>query len=352
MSKTLLVMAGGTGGHVFPGLAVADLLRRRNWKVIWMGTPDGMEAKLVPTRGYEVAWVRFAALRGKGLWRKLSLPLHLVSACCQAARQLRRIAPNVVLGMGGYVSFPGGLMAALFGYPLVIHEQNAVAGLANRVLARFASRIACGFPNALVRGEWLGNPVRPEIANCLPPATRLGDRTPPLRLLVLGGSQGASVLNDQVPRGLTAVDPDQRPQVIHQAGEKHLSALKANYAAAGVVAECVAFIDDMAAAYEWADLVICRAGALTVAELAAAGVASALVPLPHAVDDHQTANARFLTLAGGAMLLPQEQLTPEAIARLCRLPLHTLQEMATKARELARPLAAEAVATICEEVAQ
>lgn len=352
MSKTLLVMAGGTGGHVFPGLAVADLLRSRDWRVVWMGAPDGMEARLVPARGYEMAWVRFAALRGKGLLRKLLLPWYLFSACRQARREIRRVSPDVVLGMGGYVSFPGGLMAALLGCPLLIHEQNSIAGLANRVLARVANRVACGFPDVLPKGIWVGNPLRPEMTRLPPPATRLADRPGPVHLLVLGGSQGATALNDVVPRGLALIGAEERPLVVHQAGEKHLAELRNNYAAAGVQAHCAAFIDDMAGAYEWADLVICRAGALTVAELAATGVASVLVPFPYAVDDHQTANARFLSLAGGAVLLPQAELTPEAIARLCNTPVAQLREMAEKARELARPEAAEEVARLCEEIAK
>lgn len=354
MSKTLLVMAGGTGGHVFPGLAVADLLKSRGWNIFWMGNPEGMEAKLVPARGYEMAWVRFGALRGKGLLRKLMLPFALLSGFWQARREIRRVKPDVVLGMGGYISFPGGMMAAMLGCPLVVHEQNSVAGLANRVLARVADRVVCGFPNALPTGVWVGNPVRPEIAQMAMPAERFAERIAvenlPLRLLVLGGSLGAAALNDIVPKGLGLLPLEERPQVVHQAGGKHLEQLQANYEAAGVQAHCVAFIDDMAGAYEWADLVICRAGALTVAELAAAGVASILVPFPHAVDDHQTSNARFLSIAGGAILLPQEALTPEAISLIRNYTRGQLQQMGEKARELARPDAAFAVAAVCEEL--
>ncbi|MEF8753195.1 MAG: undecaprenyldiphospho-muramoylpentapeptide beta-N-acetylglucosaminyltransferase [Accumulibacter sp.] len=350
--RTLLVMAGGTGGHVFPGLAVADLLRQRDWRVVWMGSPDGMEARLVPARGYEMAWVRFAALRGKGLLRKLLLPFHLLAACCQARREIRRLRPDVVLGLGGYVSFPGGLMAALFGWPLIIHEQNSIAGLANRVLARWAQRVACGFPEALPRGVWVGNPLRPEVSSLPAPAERLAGRAEALRWLVLGGSQGAAALNDVVPRGLAMLAAGERPQVVHQAGERHLEKLRQNYEAAGVQAQCVAFIEDMAAAYEWADLVICRAGALTVAELAAVGVASVLVPFPHAVDDHQTRNARFLSAAGAALLLPQGDLSPAAIAELQELTRAQLQSMAEKARALAKPGATAALAKMCEELVE
>jgi len=351
-NKTLLVMAGGTGGHVFPGLAVADLLSSRHWKVVWMGAPGSMEAKLVPARGYEMAWVRFAALRGKGLLRKLLLPFHLFSACWQAQRELRRVQPDVVLGMGGYISFPGGLMAALLRYPLVIHEQNSVAGLANRVLARFADRVACGFPDVLPKGVWVGNPLRAEMSAGPAPAVRLAGRQSPLHLLVLGGSLGAAALNEIVPKGLALIDAAARPEVLHQAGEKHLAQLQENYRLAGVQATCAAFIDDMAAAYQWADLVLCRAGALTVAELAASGVASVLVPFPHAVDDHQTANARFLSLAGAAMLLPQSELTPEAISLLRKYAPAQLEQMAAKARQLAKPEATADVARMCEELVQ
>jgi UDP-N-acetylglucosamine--N-acetylmuramyl-(pentapeptide) pyrophosphoryl-undecaprenol N-acetylglucosamine transferase len=350
MSKTLLVMAGGTGGHVFPGLAVADLLKSRGWKVVWMGHPGGMEARLVPARGYEMAWVRFGALRGKGLLRKLLLPLSLLAGFWQALREIRRIKPDVVLGMGGYISFPGGMMAVLLGCPLVIHEQNSIAGLANRVLAKLANRVVCGFPNALSKSEWVGNPVRPEIAQMPVPAERFADRQPPLRLLILGGSLGAAAINEMVPKGLGLLAEDERPLVVHQAGEKHLEQLETNYAAAGVQANCLAFIDDMAGAYEWADLVLCRAGALTVSELAAAGVASILVPFPHAVDDHQSANAKFLSSAGGAILLPQNEMTPESISLMRNYTRGQLLQMAERARALAKPDAAAELARVCEEL--
>jgi UDP-N-acetylglucosamine--N-acetylmuramyl-(pentapeptide) pyrophosphoryl-undecaprenol N-acetylglucosamine transferase len=357
MTKTLLVMAGGTGGHVFPGLAVADLLKARGWNIVWMGNPNGMEATLVPSRGYDMAWVRFGALRGKGLLRKLMLPLALLSGFWQARREIRRVKPDVVLGMGGYISFPGGMMAVLHGCPLVIHEQNSIAGLANRVLARIADRVVCGFPNALPKSQWLGNPVRPEIAKLPAPAERFADRPAdagsthsPLRLLVLGGSLGAAAINEMVPKGLALVAEEERPQVVHQAGAKHLEQLQANYAQAGVQANCVAFIDDMAGAYEWADLVLCRAGALTVAELAAAGVASILVPFPHAVDDHQTSNAKFLASAGGAILLPQDEMTAESISLIRNYTRGQMLQMAERARSLAKPEAAAEVARVCEEL--
>ncbi|MBK1680806.1 undecaprenyldiphospho-muramoylpentapeptide beta-N-acetylglucosaminyltransferase [Rhodocyclus tenuis] len=351
MSRTLLVMAGGTGGHVFPGLAVAEVLRERGWKIVWMGNPDGIEARLVAARGIEFAPVRFAALRGKGLLRKLALPFALYSAVTQAKREIERIKPTVVLGMGGYVSFPGGVAARLAGIPLVVHEQNSIAGMANRWLAKIARRVVTGFPDALPRGEWVGNPVRPQIAALPEPAERLAGRDGPLRLLVLGGSLGAAALNTATPAGLALLPPAERPQVLHQAGEKHLEELRRAYAEAGVEAECVPFIDDMAQAYAWADLALCRAGALTIAELAAAGTPSVLVPFPFAVDDHQTSNALFLAHVGGAVLLPQTELTPQAISLMRNYRRGQLLQMAEKARELARPDAAAAVARVCEEVA-
>ena len=356
MAKTIMVMAGGTGGHVFPGLAVADLLKSRGWNVVWMGNPDSMESRLVPARGYEMAWVKFGALRGKGLLRKLMLPVSLLSGFWQAWREIRRVKPDVVLGMGGYISFPGGMMAVLGGCPLVIHEQNSIAGLANRVLAKVATRIVSGFPEVLKGSEWLGNPVRPEISQMAEPADRFAGRSEddnePLRLLVLGGSLGAVAINEVVPKGLSLIEEAIRPQVVHQAGEKHLAILEKNYAEAGVRANCVAFIEDMAGAYEWADLVLCRSGALTVAELAAAGVASILVPFPHAVDDHQTFNAKFLASAGGAILLPQGEMTAESIRLIQNYTRGQMLQMAERARALAKPEAAAEVARVCEDVAK
>ncbi|MBS0544128.1 MAG: undecaprenyldiphospho-muramoylpentapeptide beta-N-acetylglucosaminyltransferase [Proteobacteria bacterium] len=350
--KTLMVMAGGTGGHIFPGVAVAETLRAKGWRVVWMGNPDGMEARIVPQRGYDTAWVRFGALRGKGVLRKLMLPLNLLSGFAQALRELRRVRPDVVLGMGGYITFPGGMMAALLGRPLVLHEQNSVAGLANRVLAGVADRMLSGFPSVLKGADWVGNPVRDEIAAVAPPNERFAGRSGPLRLLVVGGSLGAAVLNDTVPQALARLPAASRPTVVHQAGEKQLDALRAAYAAAGVQGELRPFIDDMASAYAAADLVICRAGALTVAELAAVGAASLLVPFPHAVDDHQTGNARFLADRGAAWLLPQNELTAERLAGiLASTDRQRLLQMADNARAQARPRATEAVARVCEELA-
>jgi UDP-N-acetylglucosamine--N-acetylmuramyl-(pentapeptide) pyrophosphoryl-undecaprenol N-acetylglucosamine transferase len=345
-------MAGGTGGHIFPALAVAHKLRDAGWRVVWLGNPDGMEARLVPQHGFEMVHLKFAALRGKGLMRKLLLPFNLLKGFWQAQKAIRQVQPNVVLGMGGYITFPGGMMASLLGKPLVVHEQNSVAGLANRVLSGVADKIVTGFPEVLKKGIWAGNPVRPEIAQIATPAERFAERSGALRLLVIGGSLGAQVLNEMVPQGMALLGENEQPQIVHQAGEKHIQALKDAYAAVGVQAHCVPFIEDMAGAYEWADLVICRSGALTVAELAAAGVASILVPFPHAVDDHQTGNARFLVNVGGAFLLPQTELTPEAIALIRNYSRNQLLEMAEKARSLAKPDATEEVANLCAESAK
>ena len=352
MTPCILIMAGGTGGHVFPGLAVADYLRDRGWRIVWMGNPGGMEAELVPKRGYEMACVRFAALRGKGLVRALLLPLNLLRGFWQSLRALRRIKPDVVLGMGGYVTFPGGMMAALVGRPLVVHEQNSVAGLANRVLAGVADRVLSGFPEVLAKAQWTGNPVRSEIALVALPRERYAGRSGPLKLLVVGGSLGAQVLNDTVPRALAQIPDRERPRVTHQSGAKQIERLRKAYADAGVEGELVAFIEDMAACYAAADLVMCRAGALTVAELAAAGVASILVPFPYAVDDHQTTNARFLSDAGAAILLPQRHLSAERLAGLLReLTRERLAEIAEGARRLGKPEATRVVAEVCIAVA-
>ncbi|HRQ56303.1 MAG TPA: undecaprenyldiphospho-muramoylpentapeptide beta-N-acetylglucosaminyltransferase [Azoarcus taiwanensis] len=350
--KTLLVMAGGTGGHIFPGIAVAEALREQGWRIVWMGNADGMEGRLVPERGYETAWIRFGALRGKGLLRKLMLPLNLLRGFWQALGALRRIRPDVVLGMGGYVTFPGGMMAALLGRPLVLHEQNAIAGLANKVLAGVADRVLTGFPDALPKAQWVGNPVRAEIAAVAEPELRYAARSGPLRLLVVGGSLGAAALNEVVPAALARMPEAHRPVVTHQAGAKQIDALRAAYARAGVEGELLPFIEDMAARYAQADLVICRSGALTVAELAAVGVASILVPFPHAVDDHQTVNARFLSEQGAAMLIPQAELDPARLADLlATLDRSALTAMAQRARKLARAEAALTVAEVCENLA-
>lgn len=350
-AKTILIMAGGTGGHIMPGIAVAEHLRAKGWIIAWLGNPAGMEARLAAGRGYRMVWLNFSALRGKGLLRKLALPWNLLRGVIQAWRGFSSVRPDVVLGMGGYVTFPGGIVAALRGVPLVLHEQNSVAGLANRVLAKMATRTLCGFPNVLPECTWIGNPVRPEIAVLPAPTFRYAERNGALRVLIVGGSLGAQALNEAAPKAWALMNAADRPQVIHQAGEQHLQALQTAYEKAGVSADCVAFIDDMAEKYAWADVVVCRAGALTVAELAAAGVASVLVPYPHAVDDHQTGNAQFLAQAGAAVLLPQAELTAERLAQLCAKPRSEWAGMANKARGLAKMDATADAAQVCADLA-
>jgi UDP-N-acetylglucosamine--N-acetylmuramyl-(pentapeptide) pyrophosphoryl-undecaprenol N-acetylglucosamine transferase len=347
-ARTILVMAGGTGGHVMPAMAVADYMRSNGWRVVWLGSKQGMEARLVPKGGYDMEWIRFSGLRGKGLMRVALLPLNLLVAFWQSARVIFRVRPDVVLGMGGYVSFPGGMMASLLNRPLVVHEQNSIAGLANRVLAGVADYILSGFPGVLRKSQWVGNPVRESIAQLPPPALRFATHRNRLHLLVLGGSLGAQALNEVVPQALGLVPEARRPQVTHQSGTKHVESVRHCYQQAGVSAQAVPFIDDMAAHYAQADLVICRAGALTVSELAAVGVASILVPFPHAVDDHQSHNARFLVDAGAALLVQQRELSPRRLADLVLgLTRERLLEMASRARSLAKPGAAAAVAEVC-----
>lgn len=354
----VLIMAGGTGGHVFPALAVAEWLRARGAPVAWIGTRNGLEATLVPKAGIPVEWIEVSGLRGKGLARAARMPFILGRALRQAGAILRRLRPQVVLGMGGFASGPGGMMARWLGVPLVVHEQNAIAGMTNRWLSRFADRTLQAFPDTFApdrRATVVGNPVRRAIAALPPPERRWTERSGPSRLLVLGGSQGARALNQMVPQALALLAGSERPEVWHQAGGQLHEAATAAYAAAGVTARLTPFIDQMAEAYAWADLVLCRAGALTVAELAAAGVGALLVPFPFAVDDHQTVNARFLERAGAALLRQQGDLTAETLAALLREWLgdrDRLLTMATAARRLARVDAAERVALACLEQAR
>ena len=347
MGATVMIMAGGTGGHVFPALAVADWLRRNGHQVVWLGAPQGIEARLVPQHGFELELIDFQGLRGKGLVTALLLPLRLLRAFWQSLRALRRRRPQLVLGMGGYVSFPGGMMAALLGKPLVIHEQNAVAGLANRVLSQVADLVLSAFPKALPRAMQCPTPVRRDIGAVPPPAQRYRERIGRLRLLVVGGSLGARALNDTVPAALALLATSERPQVLHQSGRAHLDSLRENYRRAGVEAQCVDFIDDMAQAYAEADLVICRAGAMTVAEIASAGVAAVFVPFPHAVDDHQTGNAAYLADHGAAIVLPQRLLSARRLAELLRgLRREDLLAMAEQARERGAADATERLAQL------
>jgi UDP-N-acetylglucosamine--N-acetylmuramyl-(pentapeptide) pyrophosphoryl-undecaprenol N-acetylglucosamine transferase len=351
-SRCALVMAGGTGGHIFPGLAVAEALRAEGWRVHWLGAPGSMEARLVPPRGFPFEPVDFGGVRGKGPLTLALLPMRLLRAFWQAWRVVRRVRPDVVVGLGGYITFPGGMMAVLAGRPLVLHEQNSVAGLANRVLAQIADRVFCAFPGALPGGEWIGNPLRAAFLQQDPPARRFADRQGPLRLLVVGGSLGAQALNETVPRALALLPPFERPLVWHQSGERHLDALRAAYAQAGVEAQCVAFIDDTARAFADADVIIARAGASTVTEIAAVGAAALFVPFPHAVDDHQTANARFLADDGAAWLRPQTELTPAWLADWLRsLTRQDLAQRAERAWAHRKTDAVDAMVRACTALA-
>ena len=355
MSKTILIMAGGTGGHIFPGLAVAEAMRARGWHVVWMGVQTGMEADLVPRHGYEMAWVRFQGVRGKGLAALMLLPTRLLIAFWQAAAVIRRVRPSVILGMGGYIAFPGGMMAALLGRPLVIHEQNAVAGTTTRLLARLADRVLTSFESAFgssVRALLTGNPIRAALAKTADPQTRFARRGGPIRITVLGGSLGARALNETLPSVFAAIDQDRRPHIVHQAGRQHAEELEACYRNLRIEARVVPFIDDIAEQLAWSDLVICRAGATTLAELAAVGVGSILIPFPYAIDDHQTRNAQVLVQSGAAILVPQSELTVERLTALVRsLDRGRLSTMACAARALGKPDAAERVADVCVQVA-
>lgn len=356
-SAPVLILAGGTGGHIFPGLAVAEALRRRDVPVVWLGAAGGMETRLVPPAGIPLETIAVRGLRGKGALALAKAPFQLLRACLQALAVLRRLRPRAVVSFGGYVAGPGGLCAWLLRRPLLVHEQNRAPGFTNRVLARFARRVLCGFPGAFAsdRAEVVGNPVRPAIAALPAPAERFAGREGAPRLLVLGGSQGAHALNRVLPAVLAGLPADRRPQVRHQCGERHADATRETYEKAGVQASVEPFIADMAEAYGWADLVVCRAGALTLAELCAAGVGSVLVPFPAAVDDHQTRNAEFLVEAGAAVLVPEGEgfagRMAAAAGELLHDPARRLA-MATAARGIAHADAAGRVAGIVLEEAR
>jgi UDP-N-acetylglucosamine--N-acetylmuramyl-(pentapeptide) pyrophosphoryl-undecaprenol N-acetylglucosamine transferase len=356
--KVALVMAGGTGGHVFPALATARVLQRRGYDIVWLGTQQGIEARLVPAAGIPVEWLSVSGLRGKGAATLLAAPFRLLLAINQAMRAIRRHQPRVVLGAGGFASGPGGIAAWLLRRPLVVHEQNAVAGLTNRVLARFARRVLEGFPNSFgsgVRAERVGNPVRPEIVAIAPPERRYAGREGAVRLLVFGGSQGAARLNAVLPAAIGELPAALRPAVLHQTGKHNFEETVQAYRSRGIEADVRPFIDDMASAYGWADLAVCRSGALTVTELAAAGVPAILVPFPAAVDDHQTRNAQYAVQAGAAKLLPERDLTPISLAALLRALLEAgrplLSRMAVAARASAIIDADERLADACMQAA-
>jgi UDP-N-acetylglucosamine--N-acetylmuramyl-(pentapeptide) pyrophosphoryl-undecaprenol N-acetylglucosamine transferase len=351
--RPVLIMAGGTGGHVFPALAVADELRARGVPVVWLGTKAGIESRLVPQAGYPIEWMSITGLRGKNTVTLLLAPVRVVMACWQAMRVLLKRRPCAVLGMGGFASGPGGMMAWLIRKPLLVHEQNAVAGMTNKILSRFASVVLQAFPGVFKKAKTTGNPVRQSICELTAPAERFAQRDIKnrLRLLVIGGSLGAVKLNEVIPQALATMAVTDRPEVIHQTGMRNIDAAKDLYESADVDAKVEAFIDDMPAAYEWADLVICRSGAMTVFELAAAGVASVLVPYPHAVDDHQTGNARYLESAGAAIVRQQDELTTDwlvAVINDFSANRNKLLEMAIAARKLAIPDSAKTIADECQ----
>jgi len=355
MGQRVMIMAGGTGGHVFPALAVAEWLREQGAELTWLGTRNSFESRVVPEQGIDMEWIDIKGVRGSSLLRLLVAPFQLLRALFQAMQVIRRIRPTVVLGMGGFVSGPGGLMAVLMGIPLVIQEQNRIPGLTNRLLSRIAHRVFEAFPDSFdsVEAEACGNPVRRKIEMMESPQKRFAGRVAPMRLLIIGGSLGAQALNETVPAALALLAESIRPVVRHQCGANHVEATEAAYREANVQAEIRPFEEDMAAAYGWADLVICRAGALTVSELAAAGLASVMVPYPHAVDDHQTLNAHFLVDAGAALLMPQSEMDAHTLSEQLKTLFEqpdTLRDMSVIARTLAKPAAAACVGQACLQV--
>ena len=368
MKRIALIMAAGTGGHIYPGLAIAEVLAARGWAIVWLATPNGMEHKLVGHAGYPIEVVQMSGVRSKGAVAWLLLPFVLLRAFWQSLRVIRRIKPDVVVSMGGYIAFPGGMMAVLCGKPLVVHEPGAHAGLTSRVLALIADRVLVGFPNTFEQKpknalakllpkpktiEWLGTPVRADIASLPVPATRFAGRAGPVRLLIVGGSLGAKSLNDLVVAALATMPNGERPEVVHQSGEKNYNELVAAYRAADVDASVLPFIHDMSEKYAWCDLMLCRSGAITVAELAVAGVASVLVPLPYFVAEEQLANAHFLADAGAGVLVKQLETTPQTLAQQIKnLTREKLLAMATVARSLGKPDATLRCVNVCMELAK
>jgi len=353
--KTIMIMAGGTGGHVFPALAVADVLTQRGVTVTWMGTAKGIEARLVPEAGYVLNLISVQGLRGNGLMGWLTAPFKLIKAVFEAMGALKKHQVDLVLGLGGFASGPGGVAAWLLRKPVVIHEQNAIPGLTNKLLAGIANSVLQGFSNsfkASTQAEWVGNPVRASIAALAEPKQK-PDIEQGVNLLVLGGSLGAKSLNKTLPEAIALIGQSRNLNIRHQCGQQHLDDCQGHYQQANVQAEVTAFIDDMAAAYDWADIVVCRAGALTIAEISAAGVASILVPYPYAVDDHQTHNASALLKVGAAILIDESELTAQGLAdKITELTANSedLFTMAKAAKTLAKPEAAETIADICMAV--
>ncbi|MEW6997681.1 undecaprenyldiphospho-muramoylpentapeptide beta-N-acetylglucosaminyltransferase [Colwelliaceae bacterium BS250] len=353
---TILIMAGGTGGHIFPGLAVAQELQNQGWHVHWLGTSDRMEADVVPANGIDISFINIAGLRGKGIKSWLSMPFKVLQSILQSMRVIKQVQPDVVLGMGGYASAPGGVAAWLKRIPLVLHEQNAVAGMSNRYLANIATKVLSAFPNAFtpaVKSQVVGNPVRSDITKL----NVVKDRVSGKKVLVIGGSLGAKVLNETVPQALSQIKL-QDIDVWHQTGSGNAAKINTLYEQYGVNKDKIKvtdFIDDMATAYEWADLVICRAGALTVSELAMAGKPAIFIPLPHAVDDHQTKNAQYLVKQGGAKLIPQNEFNATTLAQKLNMLFSSetaLRNMAIASKTASTPNATETVANICKALAR
>ena len=346
-----MIMAGGTGGHIFPGIAVGTALREQGWHVHWLGAPNSMESDLVPPHGFAFEPVDFGGVRGKGLMTWLRMPWRLLRSTAQAFQALLRVKPDVVVGMGGYITVPGGLATLILGRTMILHEQNSRAGLANRVLSWVADRVYTAFPHVLDKGLWVGNPLRDAFIQQAAPTERFANRTGPLQVVVVGGSLGARALNETLPAALALMPADRRPQVLHQSGKAHIQALDAAYAAAGVQARTTPFIENTAEAFAQADLVIARSGASTVTELASVGAAALFVPFPHAVDDHQTSNAAFLVDKSAAWLIPQAVFTPERVAQwLTDIDRDQLLQAALKAKALARTGAVRAITSACSEV--
>ncbi len=351
MDKRIVIMAGGTGGHVFPALAVAQYLLAKNWQVSWMGTQNGLENKVVPAQNIEIDWLDIKGFRGKGGTAKINSLILLLKACWQAMNILRQRKPDVVLGMGGYVAGPGGIMASLMRIPLIIHEQNRIPGTTNRLLKNRANKVLEAFPESFDKNThalFTGNPLRSDFINF--PEKEVWDESigRPFRLLVVGGSLGAKILNEIVPISLAKLE---NIEVMHQTGTASLEQVKQKYSALSIDAQLVAFIDDIAAAYQWADMVICRSGAMTVSEVAVAGIPAILIPLPHAIDDHQTANAKYLSECGAAILLAQNELTDETLLFAINKLKKSLKKMSKAAKKQAKPEATRLVAEICEQEA-
>ena len=355
-SRCALIMAGGTGGHIFPGLAIAEALRDKGWRVHWLGgagspSNPSMESQLVPPYGFAFETIDFSGVRGKSVVTLAFLPLRLLKAFWQSIQLLRRVKPHVVIGLGGYIAFPAGMMAVLLGKPLVLHEQNSVAGMVNKILAQVADRVFTAFPNVLKNAQWVGNPLRTAFTQQEDPVARFASRSGPLRLLVVGGSLGAKALNSIVPQAIALIPIDKRPIVTHQSGAKQIDELRANYSAAGVEATLTPFIDDTAGAFAEADLVICRAGASTVTEIAAVGAAALFVPFPSAVDDHQTSNARFLVQQAAGWQIAQSELTPQVLAvMLQKMKRITLLNTGLQAKNMQKIEATACVVAACEEL--